>query len=102
MINKHQNLTIPLKYDPSWIVKLAENQYPDDENLIEALKKCKIVVGFCECGCGDPYFIDPNSKEWDFDDNLELLREDDIPIILDIMKDGRVGSLEICEWGKKS
>jgi hypothetical protein len=101
-MDKHyQDQIAPLPYDPTWLVELAEKQIPDEKQVIESLKLCTTVVGFCDCGCGDPYFIDPESKDLEFDYNEVLEREDGICIILDIMKDKRVGSIEIGEWHKK-
>jgi hypothetical protein len=101
MDRKYKDQVAPLSYDPTWLIELAKKQIPNEKEIIESLKSCTTVVGFCGCGCGDPYFIDPESKDWDFDYNEELEKEDGIDIILDIMKDKRVGSIEICEWHKK-
>jgi hypothetical protein len=95
MIKKH------VVYDSSWLVELAERQLPEKPEIIEALKRCTSAVGFCGCGCGDPYFIDPESEEWDFLYNETLVRGDGIEIILDVMKSGRIGFVEIGEWEKK-
>lgn len=101
MDKRYKDKIAPLPYDPTWLVELAKIQLPEKFELIASLKLCETIVGFCECGCGDPYFIDPKSDEWDFDYCEELEREDGIDIILDIMKDRRVGSIEIGEWHKK-
>jgi len=97
----HKGITAPIAYDPSWIIKLAELQINDHPELIAALRNCTTVVGFCSCGCGDPYFIDPNSKGWDFSENIVLEREDGVDIVLDVMKNGYIGQIEIGEWDKK-
>src|SRR5437667_3009920 len=89
-----KNRTAPLNYNPLWVVKLAEAQIPEETKLIEALKNCTSVIGFCSCGCGDPYFIDPESEDWKFKENIILEREDGIDIILDVMKDFRIGAIE--------
>lgn len=101
MDKQYKDQIAPLPYDPTWLVELAIKQIPNEKEIIDSLKLCTTVVGFCSCGCGDPYFIDPNSKDWDFDFNEVLEREDGIDIILDIMKDKKIGSIEIGEWHKK-
>ena len=101
MIKTFKDIVAPLPYDPSWLIELAKKQIPEEPEIIKSLELCTTIVGFCSCGCGDPYFIDPGSGQWDFDYNLVLEREDHIEIILDIMKDKRVGRIEIGEWSKK-
>lgn len=101
MDKQYKDQIAPLPYDPTWLVELANIQIAEEKQIIESLKLCTTVVGFCGCGCGDPYFIDPESKDWDFDYNAVLEREDGTDIILDIMKDKRVGSIEIGECHKK-
>ncbi|OPY88313.1 MAG: hypothetical protein A4E71_00524 [Smithella sp. PtaU1.Bin162] len=91
----------PCSYDPSWVVNLAESQMPEDAELINELKKCTKVVAYCGCGCGDPYFVRPHSEDWVFDHNVVLEREDGTDVILDVMKNGRIGGIEIGEWDKK-
>jgi len=86
-------------YNPEWIVELAKKQIPNQKKVIESLKRCTKIVKFCNCGCGDPYFVKPD--EWDFDHNEVLVRDDGVEVILDIMKDNKVGAIEIGEWHKK-
>jgi hypothetical protein len=101
MDKKYEIQIAPLPYDSNWLIELAKKQIPNEKKIINSLKLCTTIVGFCGCGCGDPYFIDLESDDWDFDYNKVLKREDGIDIILDIMKDKRVGSIEVGEWHKK-
>lgn len=101
MHKRFKDKIAPLPYDPTWLIELAKKQIPDEIDIIDSMKLCTSVVGFCGCGCGDPYFIDPESEDWDFDYNKVLEREDGIDIVLDIMKDKRIGRVEIGEWHKK-
>lgn len=96
MLRKHE------KYDPSWLVQLASEQRPEEEELLQALKRCTSKVGECECGCGDPFFVDPHSAEWKPAYHIELQRADGVPVIVTILCDGRVGSVEVGEWEKKT
>lgn len=80
------------EYDSSWLVKLAKEQYPDDISLHEELKKCTKIKS-------NIYFVDPRNpnctgSEWQFDKSITLIHPEMDEIVLDIMKDGRVGSIE--------
>jgi len=83
-------------YDPSWLVDAAKSQYPEDLCLQESLLKCtKIKNGV--------YFVDPKSpnetgSEWQFRESITLEDTKNGDVALDILKDGRVGSLEIMSW----
>lgn len=89
----YKDKTAPLAYDPTWLVEAAEKQIPGERQIIESLKKSTVIVGFCPCGCGKRYFIDPGSKTWDFGKNVTL-QGDGKSAVLDVMRDGRVGSVE--------
>lgn len=101
MNKQYKDQIAPVPYDPTWLVELAKKQIPDKLKIIESLKLCTTIIGFCNCGCGDPYFIDPKSKEWEFDTDETLEREDGVDIILNVMRDKRVGAIETGEWDKK-
>jgi len=89
----YKDKTAPLPYDPTWLVEAAEKQVPGERQVIESLKKSTTIIGFCPCGCGQPYFIDPRSGDWDFEENV-VLQADGKSVVLDVMGDGRVGSVE--------
>src|SRR3989339_506193 len=38
-------------------------QIPEKSDIIKILKKCTKVYAYCECGCGDPYFVVSGLKE---------------------------------------
>jgi hypothetical protein len=85
-------------YDPTWLVELAEKEYPEDKWLHDALSKCtrRLLVS------DDPsmvYFVSPENanmrgSDWQFSENVVLETYKAGEIVLDIMKDGRVGSIE--------
>ena len=91
----------PEPYDPGWLLELARNQRPEDGLLREALAACTQKIGECECGCGDPYFVDPESDEWAQERTVELTRKDGVTVLVDVLADGRVGSIEVGDWGCK-
>lgn len=84
-------------YDPTWAVKAFRNRrFPiqePEETILKNLEKCKEVVGYCDCGCGDPYFIDPDSDEWNSMTTL-LCMIGTKAVILDVLTDLRVGAIE--------
>ena len=89
----YKDKVAPLPYDPTWLVEAARQQFPDEREIIESLKRSTTIIGFCPCGCGKSYFIDPRSKAWDFDRSITL-QADGKYAVLDVMKDGRVGAVE--------
>src|SRR5450759_5484683 len=85
-------------YDPTWVVELARLQYPEDRRLHEALSACTRVVRYCDCGCGTPYFVrlDPDAlgEDSEFGLRVTLKREAGPDVVVDILPDGRVMSIE--------
>ncbi len=78
-------------YDPQWLVDLAMEQVPSETELHDALRNCTKIRG--------DYFVDssrPNKpgSEWQFDRNVTLDHPELGYIVLDILKDGRVGGIE--------
>ncbi|MHB0871421.1 MAG: hypothetical protein ACYC5J_18470 [Chloroflexota bacterium] len=86
-------------YDPTWIVELARVRYPQDLRLQQALAACTRVVRRCLCGCGTHYFVDLSSErageESDFGLRIALQREDGPAVVVDLLPDGRVASIEV-------
>jgi hypothetical protein len=83
-------------YNPDWLVQAAKKQFPDKTWLAEALSKCTNIV------IQDPqdiYFVDPENpnipgSQWQFDENIILEDTEKGDIVLDILKNGRVGAIE--------
>lgn len=80
-------------YDPSWLVALAEEQNPE---LVDALKMCtkafiksSVYIYFVPCDAAN----EPGSA-WQFKDNILLKDSQHGLIVLDLLKDGRVGGCE--------
>ncbi len=79
-------------YDPAWLVQLAKDQYPDYKWLHESLEGCTKIKSGC-------YFVDPKKpnepgSEWQFKESITLVHPEKEEVVLDILKDGRVGSIE--------
>ncbi|MCL4371676.1 MAG: hypothetical protein M1380_12370 [Chloroflexi bacterium] len=85
-------------YDPTWIVELAKAHYPEDLRLHQALAACTRVLHLCDCGCGTAYFVELSSdvagEESDFGLRVALQREDGPAVVVDLLPDGRVASIE--------
>jgi hypothetical protein len=85
-------------YDPAWVVRLAKAQYPDDEWLHASLAACTSVAGYCDCGCGTPYFVhltpDGQGEESDFGMRIFLERDGGAVVTVDFLPDGRVACIE--------
>jgi hypothetical protein len=87
-------------FDPAWIVELFTDTLPADfphrDTILDSLSKCTHPVRYCSCGCGSPYFIDTKGPEWKFRTNVWAYK-DHTQVILDIMDNWTVGSIEFLE-----
>jgi uncharacterized protein YuzE len=82
-------------YDPTWLVNLARAQFPNDRELQVALQGCTSASGDIPY----IYFVNPRrankpGSEWQFARNVTLDDPKKGELILDILKDGRVGGVE--------
>ncbi len=83
-------------YDPSWLVDAAQEHVPEELWLPEALAQCT------RCNWESPayvHFVDPScpneeGSEWQFDINIIIEHETEGDLVLDILKDRRVGGVE--------
>lgn len=87
-------------YDPSWLVALAREQHPDDVQLAKALSNCTRAI------CAESYvaFVSNSRQnlpgsEWQFGRNVILEGPDEEEIVIDVLKDGRIGGLEF--WQRR-
>jgi hypothetical protein len=83
-------------YDPSWLVELARQQQPV---LVSSLMSCTTALSE-----GKAYvrFVDPEcpnqpGSEWQFDRNVSLHHPEHGQVVLDVLKDGRIGGLEFLD-----
>ena len=93
-------------FDPSEAIKAfrgsCDPDDPDDEldAILASLAKCSQPVGYCNCGCGDPYFVHPESPDWKNGKGMSAYVGDDL-WALDIMTDGRIGFIENIRFGRE-
>jgi uncharacterized protein YuzE len=83
-------------FDIEWIIELIKEQEPDRLDLIHQLVKSEKKKWIRQ-----PYirFVSaerPNlpDLEWQFDENIVLEHVTEGTIVLDILKDGRIGGIE--------
>jgi uncharacterized protein YuzE len=81
------------------IIKLVEQQEPDRQDLIIALRNCKNGKWTSN---GYYQFVDSNNAnqigyKWQFDENVVLEQENKGDIVLDILKDGSIGGIEFID-----
>ena len=82
-------------YNPTWLVELAQIQCPSEKWLHTALGKCTQASGHIPY----IYFVNPcrpnkSGSEWQFEKSLTLEDPEKGELILDILKDGRIGGIE--------
>jgi hypothetical protein len=82
-------------YDPSWLLSLAKEQLPEEGWLHDEVSACVRASG------NIPYihFVSASrsnrlGSEWQFDKNIHLDHPEYGELILDILKDKRVGGIE--------
>ncbi len=85
-----------VKYNPGWLVKALQEQLPDKTELIEAVQAC--IRGVWETKTYI-YFVNPKNadlpdSEWQFKENVIIDDEARGMVVLDILKDGRVGGIQ--------
>ena len=86
-------------YDPAWLVEAARKQVSEEPWLPEALARCT------RCSWESPayvHFVDPSSPneegaQWQCDVNIIIEHESEGVLVLDILKDRRVGGLEFLD-----
>lgn len=87
-------------FNSQWIVELVKKQEPERLDIIEALEKC--TKGKWESRAYI-YFVsqkNANQKgaEWQFKENIVLEHKKIGTIVLDVLKDGRIGGIEFVKY----
>jgi len=82
--------------DFGWIVQLLKEQEPDRDEILIALKQCKNGTWERKSYVR---FVDrttPNQpwSEWQFKENIVLEHPTEGTIVIDCLKDGRIGGIE--------
>lgn len=81
------------------IIELVKQQEPDRQDIIEAIQNAS---GGQWTSNGYYRFVDSKNANqpgavWQFDENIALEQENRGDIILDILKDGRIGGIEFID-----
>lgn len=80
-----------IPYDPSWLVNLAIQQFPTESKLHEALRACTSASVDGEV----TYFVDRMEGKFAF--NVTLFSAERGRVVLDVLKDGRIGGFSVIE-----
>jgi hypothetical protein len=83
-------------YDPAWLVALARETMPDAPWLAAALAQCTRASQERRAYL---YFVDPARANepgaaWQFAENVVLHHPREGSLVLDVLKDGRIGGVE--------
>ncbi|WP_386070438.1 hypothetical protein ACFJIW_07535 [Tahibacter sp. UC22_41] len=83
-------------YDPGWLVEAAAREYPDQPRLAAALARCTRAR---RESAAYVHFVSARranqpGAEWQFDSSLALEGTVHGTVILDILRDGRIGGAE--------
>ena len=84
-------------YDPEWLIDLARAQRPQRTDIIEALRRCTRADHESPAYA---HFVDPRrankpGAEWQFAENISLEDPVEGHIVLDVLRDGSIGGVEI-------
>src|SRR3990172_12424720 len=94
-LQHHFKLKSWRSYDPSWLVALAKEQLPNEQWLQESLRNCTQVSGKIPMlHFIDPYRPNQPGSAWQFETNITLDDPQYGDLVLDILKDKRVGGVE--------
>ena len=76
-------------YDPAWLVALARKQHPDKPAIADALSRCLQATG---SGTACVHFASSSQGV----DGSEELHDPQLGlIVVDVLRDGRIGGIEI-------
>ena len=86
-------------YDPTWLVALAREQHPDDPELARALSGCTRAK---HPDSAMVHFVSPrrpneSGSQWQYSHGVTLNDPEKGELILDILRDGRVGAMELLD-----
>ena len=90
------------KFNLDWIIDLVKVQEPDRTDIIEALADCKNGKWESQAYV---YYINPKNAnqpgaDWQFQENIVLEHEKEGTIVIDFLKDGKVGEIEFVKYIK--
>jgi hypothetical protein len=83
-------------YDPAWLVALARDSRPGEPWLAEALARCTRAAegGRAYLCFVDPAGADEPGSQWRFRENVLLRHPREGELVLDVLRDGRIGGVE--------
>ena len=83
-----------------WIIELIKEQESERTDLIEQLENSEIKEWIRQAYVRFVSGFRPNqpNSEWQFEENIELEHPTEGTIVLDILKDGRIGGIEFLKY----
>ena len=86
-------------FDPEFLVALLHAQHPDKPELAAAMRECRTSIHETP---GYMTFVNPArpnlpGSEWQFGGNVQLTDPMRGWIVLDVLKDGRIGGIEFVD-----
>ena len=83
-------------YNPEWLVEIAKEQIPEEHKIIENLKQCVKCFKESKAYYYFVYSENPNepNSDWQFVENIILQSKENGEIVLDILKDKKIGGIE--------
>lgn len=95
-MEKEYNLFMGEIIDINYIIELIERQKPERLDVIEALRNASNGKW---ASAGYYQFVDSKNAnqpgaDWQIDESFALAQENDANIVLDLLKDGRIGGVE--------
>ncbi len=83
-----------------WITELLKEQEPERKDLIEQIDKIERREWLRQAYVRFVSGFRPNqpNSEWQFEENIELEHPTEGTIVLDILKDGRIGGIEFLKY----
>lgn len=88
-----------MDFNPTWLIELAKAQKPEAKNFHTALEACTKTV---QEKVAYIYFISPKGgnkpgSPWQYSHSVELECPKVGSMVVDMMKDGRVGGIEFID-----
>ena len=86
-------------FDPTWLADAAEAQLPGNPEIAHAIRDCHRCFKRSVAGW---YFVDPSNANrpgaaWQFARNICIDGGDYGQLVLDVLKDGRIGGVEFLD-----
>lgn len=87
-------------FNPQWVIDLVKEQKPDRLDVIDALEKG--IKGKWESRAYINFVSTKNANqegsEWQFKENIVLEHDTEGTIVIDLLKNGKIGGIEFVKY----